>query len=76
MATVIQIKRASGASAPTTSDLAEGELALAMDTSNDGAGSKLYIETTHSGSINYANGVKLNKKTLIVEDEESLVFYT
>ena len=49
MATVIQIKRASGATAPTTSDLAEGELALAMDTSNDGAGSKLYIETTHSG---------------------------
>ena len=49
MATVIQIKRAAGATAPTTSDLAEGELALAMDTSNDGAGSKLYIETTHSG---------------------------
>ena len=45
----IQIKRGSTAAAPTTSDLAVGELAYAMDTSNDGAGSKLYIESTNSG---------------------------
>lgn len=45
----IQIKRGSTATAPTTSDLVVGELAYAMDTSNDGAGSKLYIESTSSG---------------------------
>ncbi len=45
----IQIKRGSTAAAPTTSDLLVGELAYAMDTSNDGAGSKLYIESTNSG---------------------------
>ena len=45
----IQIKRGSTAAAPTTSDLVVGELAYAMDTSNDGAGSKLYIESTNSG---------------------------
>lgn len=45
----IQIKRGSTAAAPTTSDLVVGELAYAMDSSNDGAGSKLYIESTESG---------------------------
>ena len=49
MASTIQIKRGSAATAPATSDLAVGELAYAMDTSNDGAGSKLYIESTNSG---------------------------
>jgi hypothetical protein len=45
----IQIKRGSTAAAPSTTDLVVGELAYAMDTSNDGAGSKLYIESTNSG---------------------------
>ena len=38
MATVIQIKRSTGVSAPTASDLAQGELAYSMDASNSGAG--------------------------------------
>ena len=50
MATIIQIKRSSGATAPTTSDLAEGELAYAQDASNDGEGAVLYIESVDSGS--------------------------
>jgi hypothetical protein len=45
MATTIQIKRSSGASAPTTSILAEGELAYSQDRSNEGAGAILYIES-------------------------------
>ena len=36
MATVIQIKRSTGASAPGVSDLAEGELAYVQDRSNSG----------------------------------------
>ena len=49
MATVIQIKRSTGASAPAVSDLAEGELAYVQDRSNDGASAKLYIESEDSG---------------------------
>lgn len=48
MATVIQIKRTTGTSAPTTTDLAEAELAYVQDRSNDGASSKLYIESVDS----------------------------
>jgi len=48
MSTIIQIKRSSGATAPTTSDLVEGELAYAEDASNDGAGAILYIESVLS----------------------------
>ena len=49
MATVIQIKRSTGASAPAVSDLAEGELAYVQDRSNSGASAKLYIESVDSG---------------------------
>jgi|TARA_B100001094_G_scaffold305852_1_gene336043 hypothetical protein len=48
MATVIQIKRSTGVSAPAISDLAEGELAYVQDRSNSGAGAKLYIESVDS----------------------------
>jgi len=48
MATVIQIKRSTGASAPAISDLAEGELAYVQDRSNSGASAKLYIESVDS----------------------------
>ena len=48
MATVIQIKRSTGVSAPTVSDLSEGELAYVQDRSNSGAGAKLYIESVDS----------------------------
>ena len=49
MSTVIQIKRSSGVSAPTTSDLNQGELAYSMDASNSGAGAILYVESQNSG---------------------------
>ena len=48
MSTVIQIKRSTGSAAPATGDLAEGELAYTQDRSNDGASSKLYIESINS----------------------------
>ena len=48
MATVIQIKRSSGSTAPTTGALAEGELAYAQDQSGSGASAKLYIESLGS----------------------------
>ena len=50
MSTVIQIKRSSGSTAPTTSQLAEAELAYTQDASNDGASAKLYIESVDSGA--------------------------
>ena len=50
MATVIQIKRTTGVSSPTVSDLAEAELAYVQDRSNDGASSKLFIESIDSSS--------------------------
>jgi len=48
MSTVIQIKRSTGLTAPTVSNLAEGELAYVQDRSNSGAGAKLYIESVDS----------------------------
>ena len=50
MATTIQIKRSTGGNAPTTGQLADGELAYAQDQSNDGANSILYIESIDSGA--------------------------
>ena len=50
MSTVIQIKRNSGTTAPSTSDLVIGEMAYAYDASNDGASGKLYIEAVNSSS--------------------------
>ena len=49
MATVIQIKRSANATAPSTSLLAEGELAYSYDAAGNGAGAKLYIEAKDSG---------------------------
>lgn len=48
MATVIQIKRSAGATAPTTSQLVEGELAYSEDRTNNGASAVLYIESIAS----------------------------
>jgi hypothetical protein len=50
MSTIIQIKRSSGSTAPTTAALLEGEMAYAQDASNNGAGAKLYIETIEGAS--------------------------
>jgi hypothetical protein len=49
--TVIQIKRSPGVAAPTTGDLAEGELAYSQDRTNNGAGAVLYIESIASDGI-------------------------
>jgi hypothetical protein len=50
MSTIIQIKRNSGTTVPSTSDLVIGEMAYAYDASNDGASGKLYIEATNSSA--------------------------
>ncbi len=50
MSTIIQIKRSSGSTAPSTSDLLEGEMAYAQDASNSGANAVLYIESVEGGS--------------------------
>jgi len=50
MSTIIQIKRSSGATAPATTDLLEGEMAYAQDASNSGVGAKLYIESVQGGT--------------------------
>lgn len=44
MATTIQIKRSANVTAPTTTDLLEGELAYSYDKGNNGDQAKLYIE--------------------------------
>src|SRR6056300_1822745 len=56
MATVIQIKRSTASTAPTTSALAEAEMAYAQDKSNDGASAILYIE-----SVNNDNSAAIHK---------------
>lgn len=50
MATVIQIKRSTSATAPVIANLAEGELAYVQDRSGDGASAKLFIESVDSSS--------------------------
>jgi len=50
MSTIIQIKRSSGSTAPTTAALLEGEMAYAEDASNNGVGAKLYIESVEGAS--------------------------
>ena len=50
MATVIQIKRSVNDTAPSTSDLSEGELAYSQDKSGDGANAILYIESVDSSN--------------------------
>jgi hypothetical protein len=51
MATVIQIKRSSGVTAPTTEQLSIGELAYSQDRANEGKGAVLYIESIGSDNI-------------------------
>ena len=48
MSTIIQIKRSTGATAPTTAQLAQAELAYVQDKTNNGAGAKLYIESLNN----------------------------
>lgn len=67
MATTIQIKRSTGGSAPTTGQLADGELAYAQDQSNDGANSILYIESVDSGTAAVIHKVGGKYYTDIIE---------
>ena len=50
MSTIIQIKRSSGATAPSAEALLEGEMAYAQDASGNGANAVLYIESMEGGS--------------------------
>jgi len=50
MSTIIQIKRNSGTTATSTSDIVIGEMAYAYDASNDGVSGKLYIEAVNSSN--------------------------
>jgi len=48
--TIIQIKRTANVTAPSVSELEEAELAYAQDTSADGAGAILYIESVNANA--------------------------
>jgi hypothetical protein len=67
MSTVIQIKRSSGSTAPTTSDLLEGEMAYAEDAANNGANAVLYIESVDSGSAAVIDAIGGKKFTSTVD---------
>lgn len=51
MATLIQIKRGTGTSGPSPDLARESELAYAQDTTNDGTGAKLYIQSIDSAGL-------------------------
>jgi hypothetical protein len=67
MSTIIQIKRSAGSTAPTTSDLLEGEMAYAEDASNNGADAVLYIESVNSSSAAVIDAVGGKKFTSTVD---------
>jgi len=67
MSTVIQIKRSSGSTAPTTTDLLEGEMAYAEDAANNGANAVLYIESVDSGSAAVIDAIGGKKFTSTVD---------
>jgi hypothetical protein len=48
MATIIQIKRSEGSTAPTTTQLVEAEMAYTQDKSNNGVSAKLFIESLNN----------------------------
>jgi hypothetical protein len=66
MSTIIQIKRSSGSTAPTTSALLEGEMAYAQDASGNGANAVLYIESIE-GSTATIHAVGGKKFTAAVD---------
>lgn len=67
MSTVIQIKRSSGSTAPTTTDLLEGEMAYAEDAANNGANAVLYIESVDSGAAAVIDAIGGKKFTSTVD---------
>ena len=67
MSTIIQIKRSSSSTAPTTSDLLEGEMAYAEDAANNGANGVLYIESVGSGGGAVIDAIGGKKYTAAVD---------
>ena len=67
MSTIIQIKRSAGSTAPTTTDLLEGEMAYAEDAANNGANAVLYIESVDSGSAATIDAIGGKKYTSTVD---------
>ncbi len=67
MSTIIQIKRSSGSTAPTTSDLLEGEMAYAQDAANNGADGVLYIESVNSSAAATIDAIGGKKFTSTVD---------
>jgi hypothetical protein len=67
MSTIIQIKRSSGAAAPSTSDLLVGEMAYAQDASNNGSAGVLYIESVDSNGSAAIDAIGGKKFTAAVD---------
>jgi hypothetical protein len=67
MSTIIQIKRSAGSTAPSTSDLLEGEMAYAEDASNNGATGVLYIESVNSSGGAVIDAIGGKKYTAAVD---------
>lgn len=67
MSTIIQIKRSASSTAPTTSDLLEGEMAYAEDAANNGANAVLYIESVGSGGGAVIDAIGGKKYTAAVD---------
>ena len=57
MATLIQIKRGTGTTGPSPDLARESELAYAQDTTNDGTGAKLYIQSVDSNNAAQVHAV-------------------
>jgi len=67
MSTIIQIKRSSGSTAPSTSDLLEGEMAYAEDAANNGTAGVLYIESVNSSGGAVIDAIGGKKYTAAVD---------
>ena len=67
MSTIIQIKRSASSTAPTTSDLLEGEMAYAEDAANNGANGVLYIESVNSSAAAVIDAIGGKKFTSTVD---------
>jgi hypothetical protein len=74
MSTIIQIKRSSGATAPTTSALLEGEMAYAQDASGNGANAVLYIESIEgsTATIHAVGGKKFTAAVDAATDDNTV----
>jgi hypothetical protein len=67
MSTIIQIKRSSGSTAPSTGDLLVGEMAYAQDAAANGAAGVLYIESVNSSGVETIDAIGGKKYTAAVD---------